>query len=51
MRSSGFAAVSHLFKGKGFSLSLGALLKHFLQTIWLPAGYPFIDGILYPKYI
>lgn len=51
MRSSDFAGIFHLFKGKGSSLSLGALLKQFWKTFLLSAGYPFVDGILYPKYI
>lgn len=51
MRSTNFTGISPFLMGKDLFCVFGCIAKQFLQIFLLSADYPFIEGILCPKYI
>lgn len=51
IESANFAGISPFFRGKGLVCVFGYIARQFLQIFLLSAVYPFIEGMLHPKYI
>lgn len=51
MRSTNFTGISPFLMRNDLVYVFGCIAKQFLQIFLLSADYPFIEGILCPKYI